>query len=252
MGSLDNVVEDQDEIEVTWSDEQANEAEAMGWIPPERSKKMPNGKKFVGPQEFMERNPLYNRVKDMESTLSQVMAHNSKVNASNLEKQKTDYETRINSLEAAKLQALNEADHERVIEIDKKLRTEEPPKDDDDPMFASWVKNNAWYKDNKFLAIEADIIGEKYARMGMQGDELYKAVTEHVKKVHPDEFSNPNRSKPSSVESGSNAPTKKESASVSGLTADEKTVYSNFKRMGIFSEKGAEEAYIKQVMEQRD
>jgi len=212
MGSLDKLIvedpaeetiEDPVDIEVNWTQEQADEAETMGWIPPERSKKMPEGKKYIGPQEYMERNPLYKRMKDMESTLSEVMTHNSKVNADNLEKQKTEFQRKISALEAEKLQALNEADHEKVIAIDKELRTVEAPKENGDPMFDNWVKDNAWYNDNKFLSVEADIVGEKYARMGMQGDELYKAVTAHIRKSYPDEFTNPNRSKASPVESGS-------------------------------------------------
>ncbi|MDY6959498.1 MAG: hypothetical protein SVK08_10110, partial [Halobacteriota archaeon] len=51
------------EVEVTWSPEEASEAEAMGWIPPERAKKLPEGKEYVGPVEYMERNPLYRQMK---------------------------------------------------------------------------------------------------------------------------------------------------------------------------------------------
>lgn len=238
------------EVEVTWTPEQAVEAEGMGWIPPERAKKMPEGKEYVGPVQFMERNPLYNRVKKMEGVLSDVMSHNSKANAASLKKQEQEFNDKIDLLETEKLKALDEADHEKVIKIDKELRNTDKPQNISDPLYDNWVKNNTWYTDDKFLGVEADIVAEKYANMGLQGQELYDTVESHIKQSHPTKFSNPKREKASTVEGGSAKPANKGSSKT--LTEDERIVFENFKKMNIFSKDGAERDYINEVISLRE
>lgn len=243
--------EKEPKIEVTWTPEQLEEAKAMGYNDdPER---LPEGKKFVGPVDYMERNPLYKKVKAMESTLSSVMAHNEKVNASNLKKAEADYKTQIDSLMAEKVQALDDDDHKKVVAIDEEIRTtEKPEKQVDNTILQDWVKDNPWYDDDSFLKVEATRIGEILYSETLFGRPLLDAVKEHLKQAHPDRFKNPNRKKPASVEGGGNgnAPSV-DKASAKDLTAEETVQYRNWKNMGIFKEKGAEQKYLNDVIEMR-
>lgn len=252
MGSLDNIEETTDEttVENPWTPEQAAEAESIGWIPPERSQKMPEGKKFLGPQEFMERNPLYKQMQELKTNFNELNSHYQKVAVSEREKATKEFEGKIKDLESEKLVALDEADHARVIAIDKELRQTEAPKED--VYFDNWIKGNSWYNEDKFLSVEADKVAEIYGGKGIQGEELYNAVTDHIKQLYPAKFENKKRTEPSLVESGGNKPPSKPSLSATSFTSDEKIVYNNFKRMGIFDKKGSEAEYIKQVLELRE
>jgi len=135
-------IEEIDEIENDWSDEDAAEAESMGWIPPERAGKIPEGKKFVKPKEYMERNPLYKKVKKLEESQRQIASQFQKVSESAKNRAEKEYQGIIAKLEAEKVAALDEGDSLRVVDIDKKIRTAEKPinpVDAVDPVFSAWV-----------------------------------------------------------------------------------------------------------------
>lgn len=239
-------------VEDPWTSEEAAEASTMGWN--DNRDRVPEGKKFVGPVEYMERNPLFKKLKSMESTLSSVMAHNSKVNASNLAKQKQEYEGTITSLKAEKVKALDEGEHQRVVEIDEEIRTTEKPVEDkpeDHPAFNGWLDDNKWFKNDRSLRMKANEIGEKFAQEGLEGMELFGAVSDYIKQEYPDKFRNTNRDKPSAVEGGSNRGGSKKTSSKKDLTAEENTVFANWKRNGIFADKEAEQQYINEVIENR-
>ena len=248
----------ENEIEITWSPEEAEEAEAMGWIPPERSKKLPEGKSYVGPVEYMKRNPLYNKVKQLETGLNQLNTHYQNVSKLEREKVQKEFQDKLEKLEAEKIEALDAADHKRVVEIDKEIRSaEKSGKQEEakteDPAFTEWKSKNDWYENDKFLQIEADIVGERLYSKDLVGIPLFEAVKEHLKQAYPDKFKNPNREKPSAVEEGSARPVKKNgSAAESDLTADEMTIYKNFKNMGVFKEEGSAQKYLNEVIALRD
>lgn len=243
-------------IEPDWTTEQAAEAEAMGWIPPERSGKLPEGKSFVGPVEYMKRNPLYSKVKELESGLSRLNEHYQKVSEVEHEKAKKAYEDRIAELEAQKIEALDNAEHAKVVEIDKELRSTKEPeaeKQQDSSDFQEWVKENDWYENDSFLRIEATKVGEILYSDKLYGKPLLNAVKEHLKQAYPDKFKNPERDKPSPVEGASARPTGgSKKATEKDLTADERTIYRNFKNLGVFKEEGSVQKYIDEVIALRD
>lgn len=243
--------EEEAKVEVTWTPEQLEEAKAMGYK--DDPQRLPEGKKFVGPVEYMERNPLFGRMKEMEKTLSSVMAHNEKVNASNLKKAKEDYDGKIQSLLTEKVQALDDDDHKKVVAIDEEIRTTEKPENPEgNQAFKDWIKDNSWYKDDRFLRVEADKVGEVLISEQLNGRPLLDEIKVHLKELYPNKFKNPNRKKPASVEEGGNGNTPSGGkASAKDLTAEETAQYQNWKHMGIFTEKGAEEKYLNDVIEMR-
>lgn len=250
------------EIKQDWSDTDAQEAESMGWIPPDRSKKLPEGKTFLGPKEFMERNPLYRKMKSLESTVGQLNSHHQRVLENEQKKAEKHYLAELDRLEAEKVTALDEGDNKRVVEIDKEIRTTEKPEitPDSDPVFDAWVKDNAWYEDNKFLSVEADNIAEKYLSKGFRGKELLNAMTDHMKISFKDQFPQDNnldengRNRPAAVEGDTRGGKRGSSKNVSekDLTSDEREVFKNFERMGVFADDKAISKYIKEVVEIRE
>jgi len=242
-------------IEPTWSSEEAQEAEAMGWIPPERAKKLPEGKEYVGPVEYMERNPLYRQMKEMKESFSQLQNHYQKVSEIEHKKAEKEFEDKLDKLKAEKVEALDNADHSRVVEIDEEIRTTEKPKEEksDNGDFRTWVGENKWYEDDSFLRTEADLIGGQLYSEDLVGVPLFDAVKKHLKQKYPDKFKNPAREKAAAVEGGTQQPVKRsKGASEKDLTADERTIYKNFKVMGVFKEEGSSQKYLEEVIALRD
>ncbi len=239
--------------------EQLEEAKAMGYR--DDRDKLPEGKKFVGPVEYMERNPLYKKLKVLEGNFSQLNTHYQKVSEMEFKKAEKEFESKLKTLKAEKVTALDDADHKRVVEIDEEIRATEKPveaKAGNSQEFESWIKDNDWFNTNKFLQVQAQIVGERLS-YDMQGKELLDAVKDHLKRAHPEEFTNSNRSKAAAVESGSNVrKLNGKKPSSKDLTADEATVYKNFKRMGTFTGKTEDESrsmeqkYFEEVIATRE
>jgi len=252
---INDVKEEKTVVDQDWTDEQAGEAEAMGWIPPERAGKLPEGKNYIGPVEFMERNPLYSKMKQLESSFSQLNTHYQNVSEIEHKKAEKEFEQRISQLKEEKVQALDDADHKRVVEIDEEIRTTEKPVEasGEDPLFIQWKEKNDWYEKDRFLQVEADDIGGRLISKDLYGVKLFDAVKDHLKQKYPDKFSNPNRGKPSDVEGGTHRQVKKsKTVTETELTADERTIFNNFDRMGVFSVEGSRQKYLDEVIALRD
>lgn len=243
------------EIEQTWSDSEATEAEQMGWIPPDRSKKLPEGKTFVGPKEFMERNPLYKKMKNLENTVGQLNSHHQRVLENEKKKAEQHYKADIERLKAEKITALDEGDNKRVVEIDEEIRTTEKPEatPESDPIFDNWTKNNSWYAKDKFLAVQADQIAQKYISEGIYGQEMLEKMAGDIKEGFPDRFET-KKPRPAAVESDTRGVNRSSSKNLSekDLTLDEREVFKNFDRMGVFADDKAKAKYLKEVVDLRD
>jgi len=251
----DNVIEGDFKIEQDWSDAEAMEAEAMGWIPPDRSKKLPEGKKFVGPKEYMERNPLYSKMKTLESSIGELTEHYQRVSEKDRKAAEDKYEAQITALKAKKVEAMDEGDHKAVVDIDEAIRTTEKPKEEPkgDPVFDKWVASNSWYTDNQYLSVQADLIAEKYVGKGLRGKAVLDATEEHMKKAYPDQFKT-ERDRPSAVEGDTRGAPRKTSDELSekDLTADERTIYRKFERLGAFPKDTDKQKYFKDAIDLRD
>lgn len=242
------------EIEQKWSEDEALEAESMGWIPPERAGKLPEGKKFIAPKEFMERNPLYNKMKNLESTMEQLNSHHQRVLENDRKQSEKKYKEDISKLKAEKVEAIKEGDGERVVQIEDAIENTEKPQQESDPVFDLWVKNNDWYEKDSFLSVEADMVAEKYLAKGLRGKELLDAMTSHVKSLHKDKFEPEKRERPAAVEGDTRGAPRKTSTSITekDLTPDERQVFKNFERMNVFNDDKAKASYFKDVIELRE
>jgi len=248
------------EIEYTDTEQKAMDE---GWIPPDRFDKAEKDGKFKTAEEYLEYGSFFKKIstqnkeiQELRSTVSGITEHQKKVTQMELDNQKQQYEQTIADLKVQKVQALDEGNHEQVVDIDEKIRTTPQPTDPkpDNSIWDGWVKENQWYSDDKFLQREATSIGEQIAKdEGLFGRELFDEVSSHIKQKYPSKFDNANRQNPATVEGGSNLPANSSKiASDKDLTPDERTVYKKWDRQGVFKDDDARKKYFAEVISVRD
>lgn len=186
-------------------------ARKMGWMPKEEYHGDPD--KWVDAQLYLERSPqfydknrkLSRKVRELEGTVANLTEHYRKV-------EQNAYQRAMEDLKRAKVQALEEGNHAKVVEIDDQMNKIKPgpavnpaPRGPD-PAFEKWVERNSWYTDDEEMADTADSIGLRYAQLNPDKDpeEVFEYTERRIKKLFPDKFKNPNRERPSPVESSRN------------------------------------------------
>jgi len=238
--------------------EQVAEAESQGWQADFDGDNKKSASEFIHDGKFFkEIGELKSKNKKLSQSFDQLTTHYEKVRANDLKKAEENYQEKIDQLKSEKVQALDEGDNRRVVEIDEQIRTAEKPVAENitphNNEFDDWVKTNGWYDDSEFLRVEADSIGQQYYDNGKRGTQLFTAIEKHIKRKYPNEFENESRSRPASVEGGANGSPKPASgkASIKDLTQQERQVFERFKSNGIFKTKESVQTYLEQVMEVR-
>jgi len=253
---------EKEEVELT---EIEQEAAADGWNP-DKEKVEADGKEWVSAEEYVKRGSFFKKINEqgkvineLKSTIDKINEHNAKVAQREREKLVKEYEERISRLEDEKLQALEDGDHRKVVEIDKQLR-EKPPEEEKsgnpeyDREFANFRTENSWYESDTEMRQYADIVGLGYYNVNPTATpkQIFDHIKSEAKARFPNKFENENRKKPSAVDGGTPRAPKKGGEGVSSLTADEKMVYDNFERMGVFKDDAARKKYVKEVIDLRD
>lgn len=203
-------------------------ARRMGWLPEDEYKgdagNWRTAEKFIerGESEAAiakERNRALDRelaeshktTKDLRDTLEQFKDHHGKV-------EQRAYDRALKDIKAKQRQAVEEGDIEAFDEAAKEAdqlrddattaaKTEEKPANGADtdqpenPNFAPWQRENAWYGDDIEMTAYADSISQTVARVvGGFGPEFYGRLTQEMKKKFPDRTGNARRRAPASVE----------------------------------------------------
>lgn len=241
------------------------ELEAMeaGWIPPERADALPEGKKHLTAEEYLERGSFFKKietlkkkVEDQDKTIANLANHYEKVVESERQKAKREMDAQITRLKAEKAQALDQGDSARVVEIDEEMHqvrqeVRQQPRGED-PTFTNWKKENSWYQEDEFLTMEADVLGFEFSRRNLPLDAALTKITNHLKTKYPERFKTSARELPPSVE-GSTPPVKSgKSFGEKDLTKEEREVFKNFERNGVIKSDADKQRYFQQVLEQRD
>jgi len=228
----------------------------MGWRP--KSEFDGNEEDFIDATEFVRRKPLFEKIdnvgKELRETrkaLKALQAHHEKV-------KEAEFQHALKALREEKKAALEAGDADKLIEIDDQIadakaqeilsRTQAKQEAaTPHPNFVQWAARNPWYKTNAELTIVADQVGAAYAASNPEKspDDVLKYVEGRIKKLYPDNFTNPNKSRPSAVEGGTSTPSKKsvEDSSNYPLTEDERRVMMTFVRQGIMTK----EQYIEDL-----
>lgn len=215
------------------------EARKLGWRP-EAEFEGEEGK-WVNADEFIARAPLFEKnrklsrkIKDLESSVNLLKDHHSKV-------EEAAYKRAIDTLKAEKIKALDEGDHKSVVDIDEQIidlkKEAKKEKTADNPEFDEWKSRNSWYETDKELKEFADIVGYGYAATHGNPDkeEVYKYTEDLVRSKFPEKFMNPNKRKPSAVESGSRDTGKQRRPSWSELPEIFQQVGGKFVRNGVMT-----------------
>lgn len=242
------VVEQQTEqVQPTLEDK----AREQGWRPKEEFNGDPtkwvSAETFVAKGELIERiESLGKKLKDSEKTIKMLTEHHQKVKES-------EFNRAVQYLKAQKKAAYEAGDVDKIIELDDKLAevkqtqrqetTATPTTTEVHPSFARWQNENQWYVSDSEMREDADAFGNAYAANNpdKSPEDVLEYVTKKIKRVYKDRFENPNRSKPSSVETSGSRPEKNMDGY--SLSEDEKRVMNAFVRQGIMTK----EDYIKDL-----
>lgn len=177
------------------------EVEAMehGWNP-----EGVEGKRSLTAEEFMDRQPLYDEIRSTKKQMRKLQEGMEAMKKLQQGIREREREKTIRELTQAKKAALEAENYDAVIEIDDAIAVERTKNDEPQSNieFETWVDNNEWYHQDSEMKNYADMIGAGYYQQnqGKPVSEVYKYVTQEVKKRFPDKFGNPNRGKPSPVE----------------------------------------------------
>lgn len=228
-------------------------AREQGWRPKEDYEGDPS--KWVSAETFVAKGELIDRIeslgkklKESEKTIKMLADHNLKVKES-------EFKRAVEYLKSQKKVAYENGDVDKIIELDDKIaEVRETQKaqanvvrdtpTDPHPDFTAWASDNKWYERNTEMRADADTFGEAYLRNNPTKTprEVLEFVTTKIKKTYPEEFSNPNRNRPSGVEGGGGTRqgTSRDSFS---LTEEETRVMNTFVRKEIMTK----DEYIAQV-----
>jgi hypothetical protein len=186
----------------------------QGWVPKEQ---WTGDGKWRDAEAFLDRGELFGKIdrqnremKALRESLGDVKRHYESV-------KETEYKRAIASLRAEKKTALQEGNADAVIEIEDRLdtirdhqtearmRASQPQYVDNGeshPEFQAFVNKNPWYTQSRPMKSYADALGTELREQGKSPSDVLRAVEAAVRKEFPQRFSNPNRDRPSGVESG--------------------------------------------------
>ena len=174
------------------------EALTEGWKPDGKDK---DGNSLTA-KEYMSRRPLFQRIKNLNekiegltNTVESLQPHNTVTSEKNI----VEHKRLIKELKAAKAEAFKDMDIEEAERIDKQIEdlpeVEAPPaqkytKEQWDERHETFVKENAWFKDNAGLSAAANDFGREYIQKNPDSspDDLYKNVVTRIKESFPDSF----------------------------------------------------------------
>lgn len=228
----------------------------MGWRPKEEFDGNPED--FIDASEFVRRKPLFEKIDNVGKELRETKKALKALQLHHQQVKEVEFKKALQQLREEKKAALEAGDADKLIEIDDQIAearaiqtqtknrlTEEAAQPHEG--FIAWVNRNSWYNDNAELKIVADQIGTAYAASNpdKDPDTILKYVETRVKKLYPENFSNPNKSRPSAVEGGTSTPAIKPKNSTDDypLSDEERKVMMTFVRQGVMTK----DEYITQL-----
>lgn len=223
----ENDVEVKEEVNETPQEEKTDpfeeKARELGW----RGKEDWDGAEedFIDAKEFVRRQPLFDKIEHLTKELKKIrQGHEALVDHTKKLKE-AEFKRAIDQLKSARKNAILEGETERALAYEEKLEEVEadmssykteteqlntPPEPEPPPQFVNWKNQNKWYGSDRAMTAFADALGRDLARRGMLPESVLEEVSKEVKKEFSHKFTNPNRSKPSAVESPSRKSAKAE------------------------------------------
>jgi hypothetical protein len=204
--------------EIVQNDVAEQEARQFGWVPKEEFKG--NEDDWRDAETFLKRGKEINGFlrKDMEklnTKLAQKDAELAEIRAAveefrqyHNETEARAYKRAIEDLKKQKVEAIQQGDGERVVEIDeeidkykeaqqtKPVEKKEPAQQQGLNEFDAWVLDNKWFVTNQEAKYLAELYGKELSVSNptLKGRPFLDAVAKRVKEEHADLFENPARS----------------------------------------------------------
>jgi hypothetical protein len=238
------------------TDPYEDEARSQGWRPKEEYEGDPN--KWRPAKEFVERGELFGKIDSMGKELKETRKALKMLQEHHTRVKETEFKRAVDELKVLQKKHLEEGNSDGYLEATElltDLKAEQKAREvaaqvapkQQDPRFESWKQQNEWYTKDADMREYADAVGLGYAQRhpGMSPEDVLEYVTKQVKLTYKDKFTNPNRTRPNSVEGASTTqPVKKDSVE---LSEDERRVMNTFVRQGIMTK----EEYLAEVKRMR-
>ena len=252
------------------SNESESTASEMGWVPKDKYRGDPD--KWVDAETFVQRGnksgPILKErnehlIQEIQTLKSEFAKHKEvteqfkKFQAEQSERKVNEYKAQIAELRAQKSEAIRNGDGDAVNDIDDRIDTlkerskeavVEPPKQAEvapHQDFASWKSENDWFEKDTAMAAYATELAKGLRAKGdtSEGRVFFDKVKEVMRKDFPNKFGNPNRSKPSAVETGNTSTYK--GKTFDDIPADERKTIRTFISQGLYkNEAEAIKAYF--------
>ena len=228
------------------------EATEQGWNPNYDGDNKTDAKTFVEKGEKIAGiankrvHTLEDKIRRLEDSNKQFGEYHKQT----LEQQRKVAEKQIHTLQAEVAQAITDGDGQAYTrasnEIDNLKAASTPVNDQDQwaQMSQRWVGENQWYSTNRKLGRFADGIAEEVIADGYQGAAYFSELTKRVQDEFPEEFKNPNQSRPTGVEaSGELSTTTSKAKNYKNLPADAKAACDGFVKEGFMTREAYVESY---------
>lgn len=223
------------------------EAKEQGWNPDHEGENKVDAKTFVERGEKIigivksKNARLENRIEHLEQSNREFGEYHKKT----VESQRKQGAEKVAELETQLAKAITEGDGPAYTQTQReiesvKAQTPDPTNDAQawDRMAQSWAVENKWYTEKPKLAIYADGISDRIRAEGYNGQAYFSELTRRVKEDHPEEFTNPNKAKPSGVETGGQRETPDSAErTYANLPADAKKACDGYVKDGFMSQK---------------
>lgn len=215
-----------------------SEARKGGWVPQEEFKGDNPPSEFVDAQTFVERGEksagiLKQKVDTLASEVERLKNSNrdfGDFHRKSLDKERKQYEARIQELEAQRTQAINEGDGQTFTKADNEinsLRQERPRELTADAR--QWTEENPWYAADEQMRDYADGVAPKLIKQGFTDAAYWAELTRRTHEAFPHKFKNPRRTEEPSVESSGKDTPEPEPRSFAALPEDAKAAFKEFK-----------------------
>lgn len=235
-----------------------------GWNPDKS--KLPEGTKFYNAEEYLDRGTFFRKIDDLknrnerlEAQFGHLSDNYQKANERELKKAEAEHKAVIKALKAEKVEALNEGDHQRVVDIDEQMQqTIEPqaPAPASDPVgdetFTDWKTDNPWYETDKVLKKQADIMSDSYRGTGTPFETVLSEITADLKDLYPHKFENPRRKAVGSVEAGGSPQSRAGKLSEKSLTKEELSMYRDLGMDEVLKTDAQKKEYFQNTIDARE
>lgn len=224
------------------------EASEQGWTPKE-SWKGPEDK-WANAQVFVERGEKIagilksknTRLEDRITKLETANRDFGEYHKQTLASQRKKDAERIDDLKGKLAQSITDGDGQAYTKFSndiENIKSEQPAPTDDaqawNRMAQEWAVENRWYADNPKLATYADGLSDQIRADGYTGKAYFSELTRRAEEAFPEDFSNKNRSKPNSIETGQARAVISEKKTYDDLPADAKAACDDFVKQGFMS-----------------